>query len=318
MVYNFKKIYAILAAVFVTTTGFAQESYGYSSSEAGDCCPQVCCDSSACCGQAFISADLLYWRAYEDGLDVCGSTESADFVNPGGGVISTSRAKTHDPHFDWSPGFRVGAGYQFASRCWDIAAYFTHFHTKAHRNGGEHKFHWKLDFDVLDVVLANNYDLGCFTIRPFAGLRAAYIDQKIRSHDANIAFLIADTAHNKQIFRGVGAVTGLEMNWDLGCGFGIYGNAAMSCLWGTFRVNSNESHTFRFGADFHKLRRHLDACQFVLDGGAGVSWRRCFWDNKQLVVRLGWEQHRYFNHNRFGTYGDLCLAGGVLSAGVEF
>lgn len=321
MVHTFKKLYATVTILLASMTAHAQGIEDYSLSQNNeDCCAPVCCDTSACCGQGFVSVDFLYWLAYEDGLDVCGSSESIDIVNPGGGVVSIFRGKTHDPDFEWAPGFRVGAGYQFASRCWDIGACWTHFDTRAKRhNGDEQKFHWRLNFDVVDAVIGTYYDLGsCFTVRAFAGLRGAYIDQKVKNTSANFTVETLNHTHNKETFKGIGPVSGFEINWDLGCGWGIYANSAISGLWGRFKVDFDEVDAFPFGVNINKLRRHLDACQLVLDGGAGISWRKCFWENKEFVVKIGWEQHRYFNHNRFGEYGDLCLGGGVVSAGVAF
>src|SRR5215203_2845763 len=69
------------------------------------CCPQPCW------GQGFIEGEFLYWRAYQGGLSNCVSQEETH-LNTDGDLISRFKGKKQDPHFKWSPGFRVGAGYQ--------------------------------------------------------------------------------------------------------------------------------------------------------------------------------------------------------------
>lgn len=330
MLDTFRKICMTMAALVLTAAGYVHGD-DFSSYEGDDsCCPTpVCAPQCGWCPKGFVSADFLYWRAYENGLDVCGPSESVDIVNRANGTVeSFFKGKTHDPHFKWAPGFRIGAGYDFTFNCcdWEVAAFWTHFHSKAERHhGDEQKFHWKLDFDVIDVVLGREFDFGsyipclsCWTFTPYVGLRGARIDQKTRGFLENVQVFTVDTEHNKQKFTGVGTLVGLETNWNLGCGFGIYADTAISCLWGKFRVTFEDTHSFPFGAEFTKLRRHLQACQLVFDSGVGISWRKCFWNNKQFLVKIGFEQHRYFDYNRIGSYGDLCLTGGVVSAGVEF
>ena len=286
-----------------------------------NCCPSSdCCAQPSCCSQGFVSADFLYWTAYQGGLEVCGPSETIDIINPGGGVTSFFNGKTKDPHFDWSPGFRIAAGYPIKSSCWDVAVYWTHFCTKVHRNfGDDHRFRWRLNFDVVDVVIGREFNLGsCFTVRPFSGVRGAFIDQKAKGFELDALLFTTAGEKRRSRFAAVGLLAGLETVWNIGCGWGVYANAAISGLWGRYRVKCEEFSTFPFGAEFCNFREHLEACQLVIDSGFGISWTKCFCNNKQFVLKIGFEQHRYFDHNRIGDYGDLCLGGGLVSAGFKF
>lgn len=322
MVYTLRQICVALAVMLGIVGHIHGDEDNLSSFASNEnCCfsAPVCCDST-CCSRGFLSVDFLYLRPYEGGLAVCGPSKSLDIINPNGTIDSFFSDKRNDPHFKWSPGFRVGAGYQFTNN-WGVAAYWMYFYSKADRHDGhENHFRWRLNFDVVDVVLENEfYFASCFTVRPFAGVRGAYIEQKARSFRLNRSTIRAtDGEHKKARFTGVGPIAGLELNWNMGCGWGIYANSAISSLWGNHRVRFENSSGFRAGGNFSKLREHLDACELVFDSGIGLSWTKCICNNNQFVLRIGLEQHRYFNHNRIGDYGDLCLGGGFLSAGLEF
>lgn len=278
------------------------------------CAPQ----SDCCCGNFFLEGDFLYLRAFQGGLDICGPSEAIDVINPGS-VTSFFNGKTHSPHFKWDPGFRLGLGYLFPND-WIMAVYWTDFHSKATLNHGDnHLFRWKLNFDVVDFIIGREFCIqSCLTITPFFGVRGARIDQTASSFELDTLLSTFDAEHNTSKFRGVGPLAGLQANWNLGCGWGVYADFALGGLWGKYKIHLNEASTFPFGGEFSHLHKNLDACQLVLDAGIGVSWRQCFWENNQFVVKIGLEQHRYFDQNRIGTYGDLCLSGGVISAAIEF
>ncbi len=341
----FRKIHVALTTLLLTVVSQAHGEY-FNSSTNGECGYSCACEL-AYYGKGFISADLLYWRAYEGGLDKCFPIEAIDYVSSDGSIISRFRGKGEDPHFNWDAGFRLGTGYEFACG-WDIAAFWTHFHSQAsrhHRNeytfGSEHELRWKLDFDVVDVIGAREFDLGsCVTLSPFGGLRGARIEQKLHSNvfsranfylKSSSASFYSDlsplsdsssnfttfNSHSKQKFWGIGPLIGIEADWNLGCGLSLYANASVAFLYGHFHLRSNESDRFLEGADFCNMKQRLYACQTVLDAGLGVRWQTCFCGGI-VWLQLGLEHHSYFNQNRLGGYGDLWLDGANFSAGIVF
>lgn len=345
MAYALKKIHMAIAALLLVVTGPVHSDDGYSSIDGGF--GDSCCCEPECCGRGFFSADLLYLRAFEGGLDDCFPVEDFDYVTSDGSVISKFRGKGEDPQFNWDPGFRIGAGYEFGCGL-DVAVFWTHFHSKSSRNRGdsygyghERSIHWKLDFDVVDILVGRGFDVGsCFSLRPFGGLRGARIDQKLRTHfsDRNDVFVDSlstyydydspaysylthengkSKAHGKERFLGIGPVIGLEGDWNLGCGFSVYANISAAVLYGRFHVRSHESDKFDGGEDSCDVHRRLSACQGVVDAGLGIRWLTCFCSN-EVWFQLGLEHHSYFNQNRLGCYGDLCLDGANFSAGFAF
>jgi hypothetical protein len=344
MAYALKKIHVAITALLLTVVGQVHGDYGHTSNS-GEC--ENSCPCAPACGKGFISADLLYWRAFEGGLDECFPVKDTDYISSSGDIISKFRGRGQDPRFKWDPGFRLGAGYEFASG-WDVAVFWTRFHSSSsrhHRNQYEftnsHKLRWKLDFEIVDVIAGREFDLGCsFALFGFGGLRGARINQKVHTNfsgpvdDISVsssASFITDvistssstsefttsTVHGKNKFEGIGPLIGIEADWKFGRGFSLYANASVAVLYGDFRVRFNEESEFIDGADFTKIKRNLEGCQAVVDAGLGIRWQTNFF-SKIVWLQLGLEHHRYFNQNRLGSYGDLCLDGANFSAGFAF
>lgn len=345
MAYALKKMHVAIMAFLLTIAG--QVHGQYDNSPVYGECEDSCCCQPECCGKIIISAGLLYWRAYEEGLDDCFAIEDYNEISSDGNIISRFRGRGEDPDFNWDAGFRVGLGYAFAC-AWDIGAYWTHFNSNSnHHRRNSHENRWKLDLDVVDILVGRSFDFDtCFTLRPFGGLRGARIDQKYRttfvnrtdsygisdsylesgslnfdtdfsSYGYSTSNFITPHAHTKQHFWGIGPLIGVEADWNIGCGFSLYGNAAVGILYGDFHIRSNEFDGFLGAANYCNVRRNLCACQGFVDAGLGVRWETCFCENI-VWLQLGLEHHSYFNQNRFGGYGDLCLDGANFSAGIAF
>src|SRR6185436_20647961 len=92
----------------------------------------------------------------------------------------TFKGRGRDPRFEWNPGFRIGAGYEFACSNWDVGALWTHLDSRAHRCD-ENRFRWHVHLDVIDLLVDYQSDCNsCFVLRPYLGVRIARIDQKLR------------------------------------------------------------------------------------------------------------------------------------------
>ena len=322
MAYSLRKIQVMMATLAMTATGYAQGSTAVSCEEA--CTPISCCSES--CGQFFAGAEFLYLRAFEGGLsNVCDSTDTVDFSEDDG-ITSVLRGKSHDPDFNWNPGFRIGAGFEFADERGAIGALWTHYDSHSgggHEHGHENK--WHIDFNVVDLLYAYNCNpCDCFTFIPYAGVKFAQINQKLHTHffsthtDMDGTFIDHSRGRAKEEFLGVGPFVGIEGVWGLGCGFSVYGDISVAGLYGTFHVKSHSIDQFDTGRNINLLKKHTQACQAVVDAGFGIRWQTCFCDDKVLLLQLGLEQHRYFNHNQICSYGDLVLDGVSIGVGFEY
>ena len=331
-----KKIYVAITLLSVTAIGHA---YGAQTCrESVNCCNP--CETT-CCGQGFVSAEFLYWRAFEDGLDICIPQEESNFVTTDGFVTSRFVGKGRDINFKWDPAFRLGAGYAFGDNCgcdgWDVGVFWTHFHSHAHASYAcASHLNWKLDFDVVDLVAGYDHKLNCcFGIRPFLGLRLARIDQKlhISEGDSSGSFssfpsssfpfsddelFVSSTVKNTQDFKGVGPILGLEADWNIGCGFSFYASADVAWLYGKYKIKFTDSTEFIDAFDFCEISKHVDANVAVGDAAIGIRWEKCFCNDLRLLVQLGFEHHRYFDYNRLGDCGDLSFDGINLGVGLRF
>lgn len=319
MSYFIRKLHVAIAFLLAASVGYVNGDYeNYSGCcDVEDCCP---CQPS-CCGNIFVSADLLYWRAFEGGIDTCIPGDFSNTVTRDGRVITRFSGRTRNPNFKWNPGFRIGAGYEFACSKWDVEAIWTHFNSHSHSE----EIRWKINLDVVDVIAGYRCDTNCcFVLIPFAGLRGARIDQSLRTgdFDESISFSLANNRvlsdnRNKQDFLGLGPIFGLAGDLDIGCGLSVYASASVSWLYGRFNVRLHDSQETFDTANICNERRRLDANLAGADAAIGIRWRQCFC-NTQLILALGLEHHRYFDYNRLCSYGDLSFDGVNLSAGIEF
>lgn len=317
-----KKINLALSLFWTVSVG-----YSYADVDATTCIENPCC--SPCQplrGHGFIGAELLYWRAFQDGLDICTPTDVSDTVLSDGRIISTFKGKGKDPSFEWNPGFRIGAGYEFACSNWDVGALWTHFNSKAHRSlPDENRFRWHINLDVIDLLVAYQSDFNsCFSLRPYLGVRVARIDQKLLQGGVRDSITFATASenlfgtNNKHKFTGVGPLFGLEVDLQVTCGFSLYANGTVSWLYGRNDVRLTNSTATVDVIDFCSIRNKTRSTLMAADASFGIRWQTCFCNDKQFFLQLGYEHHRYFDYSRMGQCGDLSFDGLSLGGGIGF
>ena len=63
----------------------------------------------------------------------------------------------------------------------------------------------------------------------------------------------------------------------------------------------------------------MKAFDFNLDLALGIQWEHLMNDAYYLTMKLGIENHQYFNQSRLGyTFGNLSFSGGIFSLGLAF
>jgi hypothetical protein len=317
-----KKINLALGLLLTLST-----SYSYADVDAITCIESpCCCPCQPPRGHGFIGAELLYWRAFQDGLDICIPTDVSDTVLSDGRIISTFEGRGKDPRFEWNPGFRIGAGYEFACSNWGVGALWTHFNSKAHRSfSDENRLKWHIDLDIIDLLVDYQCDLNsCFALKPYLGVRVARIDQKLRLGGVpdSKTFAIASEnlfgTHNKHKFVGVGPLFGLEVDFQLACGFSLYVNGNVSWLYGSNNVKLTNSTATIDVIDFYNIKNKTSSTLMAADASFGIRWQTCFCKNKQFFLQLGYEHHRYFDYSRIGKCGDLSFDGLSFGVGAGF
>jgi hypothetical protein len=344
MAYVLKKIHVAIATLLITVVGQVYSDNSHSTDKELE---DDCSCESAWSGKGFIKADLLYLRTIEGGVDASFPVKNINHVSSNGTLISKSKVKDDDPHFNWTAGFRLGTGYELTSG-WDIAVFWMHMHSHAsrhYRNADKfrNKFEnrWKLDFNVVDAIFGRKFKIGSsVTFTPFAGLRGAEIKQKLRTNfitseefhvesssassfsdlsptSFSVNQLIKSHMHNKQRFFGIGPLLGLVADFDVGCGFIVYANASLAGLYAYSHVRLSELDNLLAVEDMSIVKKRLSVWQGVVDLGVGVRWHTSVYGSN-MWLQLGLEHHVYLGHNHIAVYGDLALDGANFAVGLEF
>lgn len=327
----------IVLTLFGLMLGANQDDYQFDlDGEKIEDCPS----SLSCCplrGHIFIRGDVLYWTPRITGLELdFGKTEIAEKIVDCTQFLAT-RESDLDPHFKWNTGYRAGAGYE-TDKC-KIEGLWTHFRGNGKRHNHEcfqedsettNHGKVKIKFDQIDLAFACNYHAACsLTFKPFAGVRAARIREHIKALLITEIALFPDTLalekrafDHKQKYWGVGPLFGVEGDWEIGCGFGLYGAVATSLLYGEYKVEFDDAEIFTAPVSKQIAgtnKRHTHAFDWNIDLAVGISWHTCICNQSEFTVKLGFEQHQYFNQNHLCVgRGDVSFTGGVFSIELSF
>ena len=297
----------------------------------------------------FFFGNYRYWQASQDGLQY---TTKSDSFTTGPSVITHGKAERIKPGYE--SGFRVGAGYRFKRDAWDFLVSWTDL-TSSRRNSTQAPIsgfdlaiwspasigsyaskasgHWDLGYYVFDAELGRNYFVSkALALRPFLGLRGAWIDQKfdVNYHNVGVA-AIGTTEVNtrmKNDYSAGGVRLGFNMEWFFWSTFGIYGNISTSLVYGSFavktKVEAAEAQVVHLKSNINRMRPNLET-------GLGLRWATN-WDSCRFSLSLGYEMIQWWNMNQLTkvefpgaangfvhrSNGDLGLQGMTLAAGLEF
>ncbi len=293
-----------------------------------------------------LMAEFTYWRVFEDQLTIAVSQTS-----------STSFTSLQiKPNFE--PGFRVGFGYNLAYDDWDVKGIYAWYQATKTLHGQNGSFnividgtgsgfggilatnfnsHWKFHYNVLDLELGRNFFISQYiTMRPFASVRGAWIEQKIATNSVG-SYTIFDEAteefevlsgssnlHQKLNYWGVGPRFGVNSDWMFGkCGVSIFFNASGTLLYSGYNskfkkndVVGGTPFNLYFSNVFHRVRANVELF-------AGFDYGHCFVKQElDFHVYAGYMLNYWWSLNEFVTgatffpSGDLGLQG--LNVGVEF
>jgi hypothetical protein len=177
-------------------------------------------------------------------------------------TIADAIGKYRSASFDWSPGFRVGLGYTFERDAWRLAGQYTYYSTSGSdtvtRPGdptlylestvrelslspdGVDSMHSKTHFhyQVADLLMSRRYLPGCQVLfNFFTGATGAWIkeDWSIKGTDiAGAVPNVTDFGQNNWFFKGGGMRAGLDVNWHMGAGFGVFNKFSFAALVGSY------------------------------------------------------------------------------------
>ncbi|VHO00711.1 Lpg1974 family pore-forming outer membrane protein [Candidatus Rhabdochlamydia sp. T3358] len=284
-----------------------------------------------------ISADALLWQLQEDSLLY--AVESTTLSLP----VGNDRVKQK---YNW--GFRVGLDYTLPHDNWDIAATWTHLISNRHgrstatagnvlRKPGlilsaatvgfttaSAKYHNRLE--QISLNTGREFFVSKWvTLRPFFGLRADWLRQRLRASYSGIATNPTDiqATQRRNKWWGIGIESGLNTQWSFCGGFSVYGNVAGAIEYGLAKQTLSES-----GITNYSFKDSYRICRPVIDLQLGLGWDYNFCEDRfHLGLKLGWENHVYFNQSLlFGPtpvlgsapLGDLTYQGWTLHANFDF
>ncbi len=280
----------------------------------------------------FITGDLLYWKAQENGLPL--SIERTTLA-PGtvdGFPATGFSEKVVNLDHRWDFGCRVGIGYNMPHDGWDLSLTWLRFYTRASRHhhfttakttlpsqsdinlvlgtntANDTRASWKMHLNQLDLPLGRSFFVSKWlSVRPHVGLRSAWIWQKLKTDyrtatTANADLRNKDHISNKLNFWGLGICAGLDTQWGLGSGFSIYGDGAVSLLSGFFKNNRAETALVGSAVQYLGMTNSDRTSRAITDLELGLRWSRMFCNNGfNLQIQGGWEHHMYFGMNQFPT-----------------
>lgn len=278
----------------------------------------------------FLTADFIYWRTHQNGLEYAqsGLVATAPAVN-----TNLSSGTVQSPKARWQPGFKVGLGLVFEHDGWDIDAEYTWLAPSHKSNtitaatpstlqnvwtdptvasGGntlieQASASWRLSYNVLDLTLGRNFFVSRYlTLRPNFGLKGAWVKQR-NNVDYVLGTLVSPSyteleIRQKQRFWGVGVRAGLDTVWHFCKEFGMYGDMGLSALWGQYKNRRTDDLQTPAGSEGQTLnyRRSFHDVTPVLELGIGLAYMTWFYDEAYMFdIRAGWEEQVWFDTNHF-------------------
>lgn len=275
-----------------------------------------------------LRGDLLYWRGSLCGLEGAFGNTKIKIEDSFCKKKTTLTECDKEPCFKWRAGFRIGADLLF--NCFDLGSEWTHFHGFADHSDCAQYINkqygdWRIKYDTIDMTLGYNfYPCSHVCIKPFFGIRAADIDQYLKSNsettrtDLGLTSSIITCMNDKENFQGVGPLVGVEVDWYLGHNFSLYCTFDAVTFYGDIHAQYDHTDTLTKAISVNCISR--DSCLNAIgtDALIGIRWDKHLSSNFLIMIKLGLEQHRIYEFSNLGSDGSLSLDGFILEAGVKF
>ncbi len=265
----------------------------------------------------WVQAEALLMHATEDGVNYGIKQRNSSVATVDGSVKNIK--------YDWSWGWRAGIGYNLPHDGWDMLLNYTWFRAGESKksNTDDAEIIWQtwtnpvpsggvstaqvtkavgrthLKFDYLDLQLGREFFVSKWlTLRPYMGARGlwAHRHMTVKYNNGQLSNFgltkIKEKFNNR--FRGGGLLAGLDTQWGLGEGWSLYGQFAISLLYGTHRLHEKQD-TYNAGGIAGRIAHIHDSWTMVrmmTDLGFGLRWDRLLYnDDYRIRLQLGWEQH---------------------------
>ncbi|MCB1106966.1 MAG: MOMP family protein [Chlamydiia bacterium] len=285
----------------------------------------------------FVTFDLLFWKARVGGTEYAYTDQDRLASLP-------IKGRKKSMEFDWDWGLRAGLGYNFDYDGWDFRAQYTWWDTDgsdtvraglnssiiplrgssditkaptANQSAGDFIFctgaksMYDLDYQAVDVELGRDYYVSStVSLRPFWGLKSAWIDQEQKTRytggdstinqGIHLLGLQGNTVHVKEScnFWGLGPRTGMNSRWYMGNDLSIFGNVSGALLFGYFDVDHKERYS---AVEDARIRLHANRHAFspVVNLQVGMRYDTYLHhDQHHLGVGVGVEVEYWWRQNQ--------------------
>jgi hypothetical protein len=290
----------------------------------------------------YLTADYLYWTAREDNLSFASSGTTSE-----GGQLE-KQGRKYSPRFKYTSGFKAGIGFNFGHDGWDMYLNYTwlnphHNHKRVYGSDSlplenlipvnidsidysslsSASSSWSLNFNVIDWELGRSLYISKFlSLRPFIGFKGTWQKQSLNI-EYNFIEIETIRINGKNDFWGVGPMIGLDTTWHLPGTWSLFGDFAVSSLWGGFSVE-REDKTIDKTSTFYDVKAPIHTVKPVLEMSLGIRKEEWFYaDRYHFSLQVGWEQQVWFSQNQFDFYtdsrsGDLTTQGVTAKARFDF
>lgn len=296
-----------------------------------------------CNGDWVIGVAGLYWNAHQDGMEyavdskVQSSTPEdrvriidAEYLNPSfdwnwgfkAGLGYNSTCDGWDFGIVWTRYNGSASSHNEAENDDNhtLLPLWTNFSTNPNDNNvvipifaTDIQTQWNLNLDLVDLELGREFwNSKRLALRPHIGLRIARVKQSFEIEHKGGSWsetgMTGDVAQSNKVdldndFKGIGIRGGLNSVWNLGCGWALYGDTALSIIYGRFHVDHDEMNRDTAApfskSKFFESKDTFRASRLVADLGLGIQWSSLFCDCQYgLTVKLGWENHLFLDQNQ--------------------
>ena len=308
-------------------------------------------------------ADALFWTVREGSAD-----NWAQVITPKGFLGSyVGTATLVDAPFDWNTGFRVGLGYQPLTDDLGAVLHYTNFSTRAtSRAAGEvysaflgnffvdntdgdtfgphyrsASIRWDFDFHTIDLEVRRSFPIAPnLTVRPFAGLKAAFVNQSVKStwrqpiNTLEKTYLFNSATEDlEQDFWGIGPSLGVTLEMPL-CtrpqySLSFFGTPSGSLMYGHWTFSdlyTNDgptSTTMSTPTSIAINTSPISGVATMLSGVMGFEWNQSL-SRASTTLRVGYEAQVWLNQMQFYSYNMgrlnnlMSLHGGVLEFCINY
>ncbi|MGE0197936.1 MAG: Lpg1974 family pore-forming outer membrane protein [Simkaniaceae bacterium] len=205
----------------------------------------------------YIYGEWLFWRVLEGETDY--AVKGGPITLPPNQVAMNAIGNLEVAEYDWSSGFRLGAGWRFTPYRWELEGNYTYYSADGSNAASRPalqslnsttpeststglaraRSHIDLSYQMGNLLLAKKFLLDKYLImRYLFGVTGGWLEQDWKIHYFGIVPPTTgrnNITHISWSFWNIGLRTGLEGEWYLGKGFGLASTFTAALLYGQYK-----------------------------------------------------------------------------------